>query len=276
MTLGIAVFQINVLVDNAIAEALIPGDGAVSSLYYANRLFNFPLALIGIAVAQAAFPEFADAFARGRRREMSEAFSRACRLVLFLALPASAGLAVLSTPIIRMIFEHGSFGAEQTRRAAGVLAFYGIGTWAACLQHVVVRAFHAARDAKTPAMLGACAVLMNAGLNLLFIRWWAEAGLALGTSVTAAVQVAVLGALLRKRLPETRWSPLIAWSVLPLALAAATAAGAWALARALSGHILLAGLAPVAAGAGVYFAAARALGMPEAREALSFRRRRSA
>jgi len=276
MTFGIAVFQINVLVDNAVAEAMIPGDGAVSALYYGNRLFNFPLALIGIAIAQAAFPEFADAFARDRREEMAASLQRAFRMVLFLAIPASVGLAVLSTPIIRMIFEHGGFGAGQTKRAAAVLAFYGIGTWAACAQHVVIRAFYAARDPRTPAWLGGGAVVLNATLNVILVRWWAEAGLALATSITATLQLVILGVLLRKRIAEVRWAPVVRWAVLPAVAAAVMGGVAAGLVRWLPPGKYIQGVVPVVAGGAVYFAVAWILRIPEAREVFALRRGRRA
>ncbi|MEK7466783.1 MAG: murein biosynthesis integral membrane protein MurJ [Planctomycetota bacterium] len=272
MTFGIAVFQINVLVDNAVAEAMVPGDGAVSALYFANRLFNFPIALIGIAIAQAAFPAFADAFARGRREEVAGALAKSFRMVLVLAIPASVGLGILATPIIRMIFEHGTFGPEMTRRSGAVLAFYGLGTWAACAQHVITRAFFAARNPKTPAILGAGAVVMNLGLNLTFVHWWAEAGLALATSITATVQLFVLCVLLRRNVPEVRWLPVLVWCVRPVLAAAAMAAAALAVLSYLPPQKYLQGLVPVAAGAAVYFAAAVLLRVPEAREVFSFRR----
>ncbi len=276
MTFGIAVFQINVLVDNAVAEAFVPGDGAVSALYFANRLFNFPIALIGIAIAQAAFPEFADAFARGKREDMAASLAKSFRMVLVLAIPASVGLGVLATPIIRMIFEHGTFSHAMTLRSGAVLAFYGIGTWAACATHVITRAFFASRNAKTPAMLGAAAVLLNLVLNLVFVRFWAEAGLALATSITAGLQLIVLCALLRRNVPEMRWAPVLGWSVRPVLASAAMAAAALALLRVLPGDRFIQGLVPVAAGAVVYFGASFVLRVPEARDVFAFRRRRAA
>lgn len=275
MTFGIAVFQINVLVDNAVAEAMVPGDGAVSALYFANRLFNFPIALIGIAIAQAAFPEFAEAFARGKREEMAGSLAKSFRMVLVLAIPASVGLGILAVPIIRMIFEHGSFTPEMTRRSAAVLAFYGLGTWAACAQHVVTRAFFAARNPKVPAILGAFAVLLNLGLNLIFVRFWAEAGLALATSITAALQLFVLCVLLRRSVPEVRWASVLVWSVRPVLASAAMAAAALGLLRVLPQGRFVQGLVPVAAGAAVFFAASFVLRVPEARDVFAFRRRRA-
>ncbi len=275
MTFGIAVFQINVLVDNAVAEAMVPGDGAVSALYFANRLFNFPIALIGIAIAQAAFPEFADAFARGRREELAGSLAKSFRMVLVLAIPASVGLGILAVPIIRMIFEHGSFTPVMTRRSAAVLAFYGLGTWAACAHHVITRAFFAARSAKTPAVLGAFAVLLNLALNLIFVRFWAEAGLALATSITAALQLFVLCALLRRSIPEVRWAPVLVWSVRPVLASAAMAAATLGLLHVLPPGRFIPCLVPVAAGAAVYFGASFVLRVPEARDVFAFRRRRA-
>ncbi|NUN48561.1 MAG: murein biosynthesis integral membrane protein MurJ [Candidatus Brocadiae bacterium] len=275
MTFGIAVIQVNVLVDNAIAEAMIPGDGAVSALYYANRLFNFPLALIGIAIAQAAFPEFSEAFARGKKDELAASLSRACRMVLFLAVPAAAGLIVMARPVIRLFFEHGSFTPVMTERSGAVLAFYGAGVWAACLQHVVVRAFFAARDLRTPAILGGLTVCANAALNLVLVRSMQEAGLALATSITATLQLIVLAVLLRRRLPEMSWAPVLRILPVSLAAAGAMAAACWGLLRVLPPHRAVQALVPVAAGAALYFLVARLLRVPEARDILAFRRRRS-
>ncbi|MBI2921289.1 MAG: murein biosynthesis integral membrane protein MurJ [Planctomycetes bacterium] len=276
MALGIAVIQINVLVDNAIAEAMIPGDGAVSALYYANRLFNFPLALIGIAIAQAAFPEFADAFARGKKADLAASLARACRMVLFLAVPASVGLAILAAPIIRLIFEHGSFGAEQTARTSAVLAFYGAGVWAACLQHVVVRAFYAARDARTPAWAGGATVLANAALNVALVGRFREAGLALATSITATGQLLFLAFVLRGRVPEVRWAPVARFAAAIAVLAAAMGGACWGLLRVLPERPVVQVPAAVAAGVAVYFGLALAFGVSEARDVFRFRKRRSA
>lgn len=275
MTLGVAVFQVNVLVDNAMAEALVPGSGAVSALYYANRLFQFPIALIGIAIAQAAFPEFADALARNRPDTMAAALTKSVRMTLFLGLPASLGLAQLATPICRLFFQHGSFGPTETSRTALVLACYGAGIWAACLQHVVVRAFYAAKDGRIPALTGAATVVANAALNYVLVQTpLREAGLALATSITTIAQVVLLAAILRRRVPEIRWSPVAGFALAPLVATVAMAAACRGLLKVLPPSWSVQALVPVAAGVAVYLAVAAALRVPEAREI--FGRRRSA
>ncbi|MCE9582856.1 MAG: murein biosynthesis integral membrane protein MurJ [Planctomycetes bacterium] len=277
MTLGVSVFQINVLIDNAMAEGLVPGSGAVSALYYANRLFQFPIALIGVAIAQTSFPEFADALARRRPGDMAASLNKAIRMTLFLGFPASLGLVQLASPICRLFFEHGSFGPEQTHRAATALACYGVAIWAACFQQVIVRAFYAAKDGRIPAITGALTVVANASLNLILVRTpLREAGLALSTSITTVAQIVILSFILRRRIPEVTWTPVLRFCIAPLVATGAMAAACWGIARFLPPNPIVQALVPVGAGIAAYLAIAAALGVPEARDVFAFRRRRAA
>jgi len=203
VALGLGMVQFNTLSDSIIAELFVQGDGAVSILYYGNRLMQFPLALIGIAMAVAAFPTLSKLSAKNENKKMAAALIDSCRVTFFFALPASVGIVLLREPLISLLFGHGAFqsgGEENVMRCSMVLAMYGIGIWAYCLSQVLIRAFYAIGDSITPFRLSVWMVIFNLGLNLLFVRWMREAGLALATSTTGILYMVLLMILLHRRL----------------------------------------------------------------------------
>ena len=203
--LGLGVLQINVLLDNVIAEAFVPGSGAVSALYYGNRLLQFPLALIGIAMGVAVFPMFARLQARGEHAELDRALSDAVRRTVFVAIPASVGLVVLAEPILRVLFLRGAFDGDALDRTTLVLGCYGVGLWASCVLQVVTRGWYALGDTKTPVKVAAWMVVVNVALNVALVHTpLAEAGLALSTAFTAMLNLAILGPGLRRRARKSR------------------------------------------------------------------------
>lgn len=208
---GLAVVQINVLVDSLIAVgfASSPGgptsfeflggtvhfplkSGAASVLYYGERLMEFPLAMIGVAMATAVFPTFAIQSVRGDWDGFSDTLKKALSVVLFVGIPAAVGLAILSNPMIELFFQRNAFTAESTQRTAWVISLYSVGLWAFCAMHILIRAFHSIKDTLTPAKVGACMVGLNLLGNLVFIWFLQEGGLALSTSLCAILQVALL------------------------------------------------------------------------------------
>ncbi len=199
---GLAIFQINTLADSFIAMTFVEGEGGVSVLYYANRLVQFPLALIGIAVATAVFPTLSRLVAEGEKGKFALAFRESALGVLYLALPAAVGLAVLSVPVVRLIFEHGEFGPSSTARTSFTLICYAATVASASVFHVITRAFYAMKDTRTPVKVGAVMVALNLALNLTLVWSLREAGLALATSISSVCNVVVLLALLRRRAPE--------------------------------------------------------------------------
>lgn len=285
VVLGLAPTQLNVLVDQYIAEAFIPGDGANSALYYGNRLMQFPLALIGIAMGTAAFPLLARLAASNQREAMAGVSNLAMRVAFFVALPAAVGLFVLAEPIVRLFFEWGRFGPEATARTTPVLAAFALGVPGFCALQIVTRAHYALRDARTPVRVGLAAMALNVVLNLLLVKPLGAAGLALATSVAALVNFAALTFLLRARLGAIGGRFLARSLARTAALAAAmglVCAGlAWAATAALGdasfGARAAAVLLPVAGGSLFFAAGARACRLPEAADILaSFGRRRAA
>jgi putative peptidoglycan lipid II flippase len=260
---GLALVQINEVVGSVIAEIFVPGDGAVSALYYGNQVTQLPLALIGTAVATAVFPLFASP-----REDFGEVFRKSMRLVLFLSVPATVGLVVLARPIVALLFEHGQFTSADSARAAGVVGFYSLALWCYCANQIQVRAFYAKKDTRTPVRVSATMVLLNLGLNLALVGPLGERGIAIANSATGLATFVALNALLRRRHGAIDLKPvyvLLARSLIAAAVMGAAAWGAWRLMTAGPGGRILPVAVPVAAGIAVYFILARLLGMDEAR-----------
>ncbi|NLF06555.1 MAG: murein biosynthesis integral membrane protein MurJ, partial [Pirellulaceae bacterium] len=227
MLVGLAVLQINTFNDSLIAWGLastpggpetIPwlGDllrypldqGAVAALYYGERLYEFPLGIVGTAVAVAIFPLLSRHAARGDSRSLGEDMTLGVRLVLSLGVPAGIGLMLMAQPVARLLFEHGNFLPSDTVRAAGTITCYSAGIWAYCATQVMVRGFYALGDAATPVRIAAWMVGLNLALNLSLIWPLAENGLAISTSIAAAVQVIVLTLIFSRRRAHLDWRSL--------------------------------------------------------------------
>ncbi|MHC4605774.1 MAG: murein biosynthesis integral membrane protein MurJ, partial [Planctomycetota bacterium] len=194
---GLALVQINEVVDNIIAELCVPGDGAVSVLYYANRLMQVPLAVIGTALATAAFPKFSAQVANKDPTGFAESIGKALRACLFVAVPATVGLCILAVPTIRLLFEYGKFDAAATGRTHLVLVLFALGICAYSANLILVRGFYARKEMKTPVRVAALMVFANVVLNLILVWPLREAGLALSTAVTGTATCFILYALLR-------------------------------------------------------------------------------
>ncbi len=286
MVLGLMVTQLNTLIDSLIAWAFAAPDaahsaiawlghvpypmeqGAVAALYYGERLYQFPLGMLGIAVATAIFPLLSRHAARKDHQSLSEDLTLGLRLVLFLGIPAGVGLVLLAEPLARLIYERREFTSADTVRTARVIAAYSIGVWAYCAVPVLVRGFYALGDRLTPVRVGAAVVAANFVLNLILIWPMAESGLAVATSIGASLQAVVLAAIFSKKNVPLDWPSLRTTIVRTLAataaMAAAYAATAWFL-RPPSGFVsnLLEVVLPLTAAVAVFLGVARLLQAPE-------------
>ena len=215
--LGLAVLQINVVIDRLIVELCVPGHGGNSALYFGNRLVQFPLGVFGIAMATAIFPSLSSAAVAGDRKALTHTLQQALRITLFISLPAVAVAAALREPIVSLFFEGGSFHADATARTASVLMFYSLGLWAYCSVHIVTRAFYAQQDTRTPVRIAVAMVILNLALNLTLVWPMRESGLALATAVTSAVNLAILLVILRRRIGRIRGRALAASGLRSLA-----------------------------------------------------------
>ncbi len=198
--LGSALYQINVFVDSILASfENIVGPGGQSALYYSNRLFQLPLAIFGVALSQAILPTFSTQIVRKDMQGFKQTFSLAIRSLMLVVLPASVGLVVLSRPIVRIIFEHGRFNAYSTMITSNALFFYAFGLLSCCFIKILVNAFYAMQDTKTPVKTMAFAVTLNVILSVIFMMRFKIGGLALASSLSATVNASTLYYHLRKR-----------------------------------------------------------------------------
>jgi len=199
-TIGAAAVQVNVLVNSNFASQL--GDGAVSWLNVAFRFMQLPIGLFGVAVGVVALPAVSRSAERADMVEFNATISRGLRLVFGLCLPAAVALATLAPEFVGLVYEHGRFTAHDTQMAAQALVAYAIGLAGYANIKVIVPAFYALGDARTPALISCLSIVVNAAGNWLIIHRFGggPAGLAAITSVVALLNFAILFALLRRRI----------------------------------------------------------------------------
>ncbi len=196
--LGAGAVQFNLLISTALAARFLP-EGAVSFLYYADRLNQLPLGLIGIGVGTALLPALSRQLGAGNAVAAAHTQNRAIELVLLLTLPAAAALTVSATPIIRTLLEHGRFLAADTEATAAVLAAFSLGLPAYVLIKVLTPGFHARQDTRMPVRIAVASMLVNLGGNLALIWHFSYVGIALSTALAAWVNAIALWAVLRRR-----------------------------------------------------------------------------
>ncbi len=284
MMLGLGVLQLNVFFDGVIASypttvgpTVFGVDyplsvGAMAVVSFAQRHYQFPVGVFGIAVATTIYP------ALSRLTDDDEAFAgilrRGLRFVLFLGLPASAGLILVGPTLTSVIFQGGFFEAGDTQRVTFVLYGYACAVWAYSMTYVLTRAFYAKGDTKTPVKVALAIVVLNLLLNCTLI--WTplrEAGLAWSTAACAAIQALVMTALCRRHVQPIADMPLRRSVMQSLAITALMALVVWLVQAALPTaetwmqslvHLLVA----VGAGGAVVVIVAAALRMPELRWAI--------
>ncbi|HAL93043.1 MAG TPA: murein biosynthesis integral membrane protein MurJ [Verrucomicrobia bacterium] len=201
--LGLAVNQINVLVNSMIAMFGV-GAWAPSALFYAERLIYLPQGILATALGTVLLPVLSDFASQKKHAEMREAIHHGLRTLLFVMTPASAGLFVLAGPVVQMLFEQGSFDPQSTVLTARALSFYAPGLMVFCLAKVFVPAFYALQDTRTPVKIGLCVVSLNLTLNvacaLTLPEYWRHAGMAFSTVIAEGFNGLMLAFFLRRRL----------------------------------------------------------------------------
>ncbi|MHC4542564.1 MAG: murein biosynthesis integral membrane protein MurJ [Planctomycetota bacterium] len=236
--------QINTLVDDVIALCFMTEQGyplsygAPSYLYYAQRLYQLPLGVLGISLATAIFPVMSADAARKDFDALTRTIARGIRAAIFVAIPATAGILLVTRPLVSAVFEHGSFESDDTSVVAWTLPFYALGLTGYFLQQLATRAFYSLQDSKTPALSAVGAVLVNVVLNLTLIWFLGTGGLAAATAICSYLQVTVLVTVLRRRLGHSILDGL--WVALKKTLAAT--AVMWLAGAAIL--LLMKGLAP--------------------------------
>ena len=173
--------------------------GAVSHLFYADRLVQLPIGLVGAALGTALLPALSTAVRAGDRGGAEQQLAKALHAGFLLTLPAAAGLLLLAGPIIRVLFERGAFGPEAALATAGALRAMAVGLPAAIAMRVLAPAFFAREDTATPVRAAMLSLAAQAGLTLLLIGRYAETGIALAGSLAGCLNVALLALALHRR-----------------------------------------------------------------------------
>lgn len=246
--LGAGVAQINLMVDMIIASTVPEG---VSYLYYADRINQLPLGVVGVGVGTALLPMLSKQLREADKSRALHTQNRAIELVLLLTLPAAAAILIIAQPMIATLFEHGAFTATATAETYPALMAYGIGLPAFVLIKVLAPGFFANHDTKTPFKIAAVCMAVNLLLNLALVGPMAHVGLALATSIAGWLNVAMMAYTLHRRgylQPDDMLRYRMSRIILASGIMAAVLCAAWLLTAPLFLHglpvrgIVLAGL----------------------------------
>ena len=195
---GAGAVQINLVVSTALAATLLPS-GSVSYIYYADRLNQLPLGLIGIGLGTVLLPTISRHLGRGEEAEAMATQNRGMELALFLTLPATVALIVCGVPIIAALFQHGRFSAVDSLYTAQALAAFSIGLPSYILVKVLTPGYYARSDTRTPVRYATISMGVNLVLNLAFITPLGHMGPPLATAIASTVNVVLLYRTLAKR-----------------------------------------------------------------------------
>ncbi|MBB3408170.1 putative peptidoglycan lipid II flippase [Rhizobium sp. BK316] len=188
--------QINQLIGQAIASSR---EGAIAALQYADRIYQLPLGVVGIAVGVVLLPELARALKGGALREAAFLQNRSIEFVLFLTIPAAFALWILSDEIIRVLYERGAFDQENTLIVGSILAIYGIGLPAFVLIKALQPGFYAREDTKTPMRFSAIAVATNCATALTLFPYMGAPGIAVAEATAGWISTVLLFTTLLRR-----------------------------------------------------------------------------
>ncbi len=188
--------QINIVIGTMIAS-LAPG--AVSYLYYADRIYQLPLGIVGIAIGIVLLPDLSRRLRAGRVDLVDHTQNRALEFAMALTLPAAVALVVMAHPIIALLFQRGSFAAADTAATAAALAAFAVGLPAFVLVKVFSPGFFAREDTRTPMWFAGVAVAVNVAVSLALFPFLAHVGIAIATSLAGWVNAVLLAVTLRRR-----------------------------------------------------------------------------
>lgn len=230
-TFGVAVVQLNFIVNTVIALSL--PEGSASAIGQGFALMLMPQAAIAQSIAIAAMPTFSAQVARGKEDEMRASLAATLRGVLLLSIPASLGLILLRQPVTSLLYENRVCGPQCTGMISWALLWYASGLVGHCLVEIVSRAFYALHDTRTPVTVGVIAMSLNIGFSLAFSRlfqaagWTPLGGLALANSLATALEATALLVLMRRRLNGLQGVEVAQAATLAAISGAVMGAGLW-------------------------------------------------
>lgn len=194
--LGSGVAQINIWISTIIASFIIGGN---SFLYYADRIYQLPLAIIGTAMGTVLLPILSKNFSSGNIKEAIATQNKAIDFCMLLTIPATIGIAFLSYDLIHALFEHGNFSADATIKTASALFIFSFGLPAYVLIKVFSSNFFALGDTKTPVKIAFISLLINVAISLAFLPYYQHVAVAFGSVVAAWFNSSALWAIAHQR-----------------------------------------------------------------------------
>jgi murein biosynthesis integral membrane protein MurJ len=248
------VHQINALIDKSMASSL--PEGAVSALNYGNRLCNVFSGLLSSAISTALFPQMVELISREKRRELSGLLTKILNLFLFLMVPVTIACVLFSNDLVSAVYERGAFQAESTLLTSGVFTFYSLGVLFAASSAVVSNVFYGFGDTKTPLLISIFHMFVNVGLNLWLSRLLGVKGLALATSLSAAMTYGIRLVLVKKNV-SLDWKSMLGTCAKTLLASALSCGAAYAAASLAGMNVFLRLILAAATAVPLYLAAAK-------------------
>jgi len=199
--LGSGVYQLTVLIDTFCASlAAIVGAGGISAIYYANRIIQFPMGVFSIALASAVLPMLSGLANKKDISSIKRTLVFSLESIFFIMCPTTVILLLLSTPIIRVLFQRGEFGLYSTHITSWALTFYAIGLFSFGGIKILVTTFYALQDTKTPMKVAALCLAINATLNFILMFPLRVGGIALASAIAGTIDFLILFYIMDKRL----------------------------------------------------------------------------
>ncbi len=223
-TFAVSVAQISLMINTNIASHL--DKGSVSWISYADRLMEFPAALLGVALGTILLPSLSKAHTEGDQAEYSALLDWGLRLIFLLALPAAVMMLTISTPMTAVLFHYGKFGTQDVVMTGQAVIAYGVGLIGVILVRVLAPGFYAKQDIKTPVKIAVGVLIATQAMNAAFVPFFAHAGLALAIGLGGCINAIFLYWGLRRRgiyTPLAGWLPFLMKLVCALTLLGATA-----------------------------------------------------
>ena len=214
--LGVSVAQISLLINTQIASHLAPG--SVSWLTYADRLMEFPTAMLGVAIGVVLTPQLAAAKSAGDVAKYSSMLDWGLRIVVLLAVPCAVALLTFSQPLVAVLYHYGAFSDRDVQQTTGALMGYGVGLLGLVAIKVLAPGFYASQDIKTPVKIAVMVLVITQVLNIALVPHFQHAGLALAIGIGALINaLSLLVGLIRRG----SYSPAPGWAVFGLQVLAA-------------------------------------------------------
>ncbi len=243
--------------------ALLPS-GTATELYIGQRMHQFPLGVFGVALGTVLFPLLTQHAQAGQMDALRADLTKGIRLTIAIALPASAGLFILASPLTNLLFRHGEFTAEDSSLTAQMIAIYGAGVWASIGLTVLNRAFYATGDRISPMQFGVIALTLNLVLNVLFVVTFKGIGLAMGSVLATFLQLLLTTWRMNHQMGPLGWSSLMSTAWKTLVATSLMVAVCYVLLVSISpNQRVLVLLIPFMTGIGTFLVVARLLGMHE-------------